>query len=124
MAKKKRKRKGYIYGVQRQVKGGTHTMLQTSDYKKAVAFYHKHPRAYGIQRYVREKDGSRGWTAGLLQPRIPSKIKYRGKQYSRCYVGPHQKRFAKKLAKGLRKSPPIKGAVAKKFKKGWFVFAR
>jgi len=99
-------------------------MLRTKDYKKAAKFYFEHPRAFGIQRYVRLKDGSRGFSAGLLQPRIPNKIRYRGKQYGRVYVGPHKKSYAEATAKSLRKSSVIKGAVARKFKKGWFVFVR
>lgn len=113
--------KKYTYAVEKKWRGTTKTMFHSKDYKKAVAFYHKHPRASYIQRYV---GGLYGLTAGSLQPRIPNKIRYRGKQYSRAYKGPHTKREAKKMAKSFRKQAIFKGAVAKKFKKGWFVFTR
>ena len=113
--------KKIVYAVERTIKGGTQTMFHSTDYKKAVAFYNAHPRATSIQKY---RDELYGVTVGRIQPSTPNKIKRDGKTYSRVYVGPHTKASAQKLVKGLQKSDVIKGAVAKKFKKGWFIFVR
>lgn len=117
----KTKKKSITYAVQRKLHGTTKDMLVTRSYKKAAAYYHAHPNAKYIQKYR----GSRyGLTAGQIQPGTPNTIRYRRKKYKRVYVGPHPKRSAKQLANGLRKSSVIKGAVARHFKKGWFVFVR
>jgi len=109
-------KKKYTYEVLAKSHGGQRVMLKTSSYKKAERYYIQHPRAFGIQRNVH------GVTAGMIQPRVRNKIKFRGKTYTRAYVGPHQKKSAKKMVKGFRK----KGmpAQTRKFKRGWFVFVK
>ena len=108
----------YDYAVLRSLHGGQRTMLRTASYKRATSYYAKHPKAFGIQRYVR----GTYTTAGLLQPHHPSKISFRGKQYSQVYVGPHTRKFAKSVVREFRK----KGmpSQAKKYKRGWYIYAR
>lgn len=89
-------------------------MFSSYSYKRALGFFQKHPRAHGIQRY------RGGVTAGLIQPSIPNKIKYRGKTYTRAYVGGHNKRNANALVRGFRKGGL--GAVTRKTKHGYQVF--
>jgi len=91
-------------------------MLKTPSYRKALSFYLQHPRAFGIQKY------ESGVTAGLIQPTVPSKIKVNGKEYQRGYVGHHNKRTAKRLAKSFRKSGHK--AVIRKIKGGWHVYVK
>ncbi len=113
-AKKSRRR---FYEVHRDLKGGVRTMLRTHSMKEARAFYRKHPRAAGIQRYVRG-----GITAGFEQPGIPSKVRSGGKTYERPYLGPFSKQEAQKFARGFRKDGHR--AVVRKYRHGWHLFVK
>ena len=116
---KKEKKKKYKYVVVRSWKGGQKSMFTTYDYRQALKYYLEHPQAYGIQRY------SGGWTAGLLQPDMPSKIKVKGKTYERPYVGPHSKQTAQALAEDFRKDKKhFKDVIIRKFKRGYQLYAR
>lgn len=111
--------KKIVYAVEKKYHGTTKVMFHSRSYEKARDYYFKHPKAVYIQKYV---GGLYGLTAGSLQPRIPNKITYRRKKYTRAYVGPHQKKFATAVVKGFRKQRIP--AQARKFKKGWFVFVK
>lgn len=93
-------------------------MFTSYSYKEALRFYHKHPRAFGIQKF------KRGVTAGLIQPDMPSRITIDGHTYRRPYVGTFPKRDAQQLARSFRKNKLFKGARVRKFKRGYQVYVR
>lgn len=108
------------YVVESKFGAISRAMLVTTSREKAVQYYHTHKRAAFIQKH---QGGRYGITCGILQPCVPKKIRFRGKSYSRAYVGPHTKRQAQALAKDFRVGPgPRLRSVAKRMKKGWFVY--
>ena len=58
----------------------------------------------------------------LIQPEMPNRIKIKGKEYTRGYVGGHTKKEAKSLAKGFRRGGHK--AVIRKYHGGWQVFVK
>lgn len=96
------------------VRGKSRNMYSSYDYKKALAFFHKHPRASGIQRY------NDGVTAGFIQPTIPNKVKMNGVTYDRAYQGGHSKKTASDLVRGFKKGGH--SSFARKTKHGYQVF--
>ena len=102
------------YVVERQVHSGTQRMFTTYEYKRALAYYNKHPRAFGIQKYLGE------FTAGLIQPTVPNKLKIKGKVFERAYTGGHSKKNAQALVRGF--GTQGNSAFIKKTKHGYQVF--
>ncbi len=94
---------------------GTRKILKkTNSRKEAIKFYNEHPKAIGIQII------KGGTPAGVFQPKVPTRIKYRGVVYTRAFQGPHTKNFAESVVKDLKKRG-LK-AIARKYAKGWYVF--
>ena len=118
MAKKRKKRRYKTkYAVLKKWHSGQKAMFTTYDYKKALKFYHKHPRAFGIQKY------RGGVTAGLIQPDVPHKIRIKGKTYRRPYVGPHTKKTAQALASDFKRDKKhFKDVKVKKSKRGYQLY--
>lgn len=102
------------YVVVNQRHGSQHGMFSSYNYSKAQSYFMKHPRAYGIQKY------RGGVTAGLIQPSVPGKLRFKGKVYTRGYVGGHTKETANKLVRSFKKDGH--SAFAKKTKHGYQVF--
>lgn len=111
--------KRITYVVERKYKAGSRAMLVTRSKEKAVQFYHTHKRAAYIQKHRGDRYGV---TCGVLQPCVPKKIRYRGRQYTRAYTGPHTKRQALRFVKGLHEGHTPLRAAAIRTQKGWFVY--